>query len=104
MLRPILILSALVIAVALQASLFGHVGAQSASSGSKDCVDATKKPATADARERIGGKNMGVTGWSGGDRQPSAGSKAERNDTGTTPDSPATPKGLDPTKDKTGPC
>jgi hypothetical protein len=97
MLRPILILSALVIAVALQASLFGHVGAQSASSGSKDCVDATKKPATDDAKgPDSGGKNMGVTGWSGGDRQPSAGSKAER--TGTTPDNPATAKGLDPTK------
>ena len=106
MLRPILILSALVIAVALQASLFGHVGAQSASSGSKDCVDATKKPATDDAKgPDSGGKNMGVTGWSGGDRQPSAGNKAERNGTGTTPDSPATAKGLDPTKDKgTGSC
>ena len=65
MLRPILILTALVIAVALQASLFGHVGAQSASSGSKDCVDATKKPATDDAKgPDSGGKNMGVTGWS----------------------------------------
>jgi hypothetical protein len=50
MLRPLHILSTLVIAVALQASLFGHAGAQSASSGSKDCVDATKKPATDDAK------------------------------------------------------
>jgi hypothetical protein len=50
MLRPLHMLSALVIAVALQASLFGHAGAQSASSGSKDCVDATKKPATDDAK------------------------------------------------------
>jgi hypothetical protein len=35
MLRPLHILSTLVIAVALQASLCGHVGAQLASSGSK---------------------------------------------------------------------
>ena len=105
MFRPILIFSALAMAVALQTSLFGRVDAQSASSGSKDCVDATKKPATDDAKgPDSGGKNMDVTGRSGGDRQPSAGSKAERNDTGTTPDSPATAKGLDPTKDKTGSC
>jgi hypothetical protein len=106
MLRSILISSALALALALEASWFGHVDAQSASSGSKGCVDATKKPATDDAKgPDSGGKNMGVTGWSGGDRQPSAGSKAERNDTGTTPDSPATAKGLDPTKDKgTGSC
>jgi hypothetical protein len=91
-----------VISVALQASLFGQVDAQSTSSSSKDCVDATKKPATDDAKgPDSGSKNMGVTGWSGGDRQPSAGNKAESNDTGQ----PATAKGLDPTKDKgTGSC
>jgi hypothetical protein len=102
MLRPLHILSTLVIAMTLQASLCGHAGAQSASSGSKDCVDATKKPATDDANgPDSGSKNMGVTGWSGGDRQPSGGNKAESNDTGQ----PATVKGLDPTKDKgTGSC
>jgi hypothetical protein len=74
----------------------------SASSGSKDCVDATKKPATDDAKgPDSGSKNMGVTGWSGGDRQPRGGNKAEPNDTGQ----PATAKGLNPTKDKsTGSC
>ena len=93
MLRPILILTALVIAVALQASLFGHVGAQSASSGSKDCVDATKKPATDDPKgPDSGGKNMGVTGWSGGDRQPSSDNKAERDQKGNETGQPATAK------------
>ncbi len=103
MLRPLHILSALAIAVPLQASLFGHVSAQSPSSGSKgSCVDATQKPATDDAKgPDSGSKNMGVTGWSGGDRQPSSSNKGERNDTGQ----PATAKGLDPTKDKvTGSC
>jgi hypothetical protein len=96
--RPLHILTTFVIAVALQASLCGHVGAQSASSGSKGgCVDATQKPATDDAKgPDSGGKNMGITGWSGGDRQPNAGDKAQHNDTGQ----PATAKGLDPTKDK----
>jgi hypothetical protein len=102
MLRPLNVLSGLVIVVAMQASLSGHVSAQSASSGSSGCVDETKKPATDDAKgSDSGSKNMGVTGWSGGDRQPTGGNKAERNDTGQ----PATAKGLDPTKDKgTGSC
>ena len=102
MLRPNFF-SALMIAVSLQASLSSQAGAQSASSGSKGgCVDATQKPATDDAKgPDSGSKNMGVTGWSGGDRQPSSSNKAERNDTGQ----PATAKGLDPTKDKgTGSC
>jgi hypothetical protein len=105
MLRPILTLSTLVIAVALQASLFGHVGAQSAS-GSTGCVDATQKPATDDAKgPDSGSKNMGVTGWSGGDRQPSSDNKAERDQKGNETGQPATAKGLDPTKDKgTGTC
>src|SRR6476660_689355 len=97
MLRPLHILSAVVIAMTLQASLFGHAGAQSASTSSKDCVDATKKPATDDAKgPDSGSKNRGVTGWSGGDRQPSGGNKAEPNDGGQ----PATVKGLEPTTDK----
>jgi hypothetical protein len=100
--RPLHILSALLLTVVLHASSFGHAGAQSASTGSKDCVDATKKPATDDAKgPDSGSKNMGVTGWSGGDRQPSGGNKSEPNDSGQ----PATAKGLDPTMDKaTGSC
>jgi hypothetical protein len=85
--------SAILIAVGLQTAAVGNVGAQSKPSGSKECVDATQKPATDDAKgPNSGSKNMGVTGWSGGDRQPST----SGNDTGQ----PATAKGLDPTKDK----
>jgi hypothetical protein len=101
MLKPLHILSALLIAVPLQAALFSQVGAQSPSSGSKDCVDGTQKPATDDAKgPDSGSKNMGVTGWSGGDRQPSSDNKAERNQKGNETGQPATAKGLDPTKDK----
>ena len=106
MLRPLHIVFALLIAVPLQAALFRQVGAQSPAN-SKDCVDATQKPATDDAKgPDSGSKNMGVTGWSGGDRQPSSDKKAERNQKGNETGQPATAKGLDPTKDKgTGrPC
>jgi hypothetical protein len=100
MIRPLHILSALLTAALLQAALLGNAGAQSASGNSKDCVDATQKPLTDDEKgPQSGSKNMGITGWSGADRQPSSTNKAEREGKPET-DQPATAKGLDPTKDK----
>jgi hypothetical protein len=57
MLRLLHIFSTLVIAVAVQASLLSIVGAQSTSTGSTGCVDATNKPATDDAKgASLGGR------------------------------------------------
>ena len=73
--------------------------AQPASQMSDECGQTAPPPAPATKMETgadSGSRNMGSTGWSGGDRQVGAGTSEDHKPTGS--EQPATAKGLDPTK------
>lgn len=95
-------MSAWLTAVILAAVVLGtaSAGAQTPTQNSTDCgrSTTTAPPPPATATEKgpdSGSKNMGTTGWSGGMRDPGAGTSADKKSTGT--DQPATAKGVDPT-------
>ena len=98
MLKKLLVLVVVAMPALLLDTAVPH--AQPAQQKPDECGQTAPPPAPATQMEKgsdSGSKNMGSTGWSGGDRQVGAGTSADRKSTDS--EQPATAKGLDPTKD-----